>query len=486
MQYISDSENRSRLGQSRNGKPWMVISFYFDFRAGTAKANNLSGLLKSYLRQLVQASSKAKAAVEEDPRGRNLVIKNYEPDQKTLLCLIQLCIRAIAGHYSVCAFIDGLDEFRGDYAVLLRLVDSLNQNGIEKLVLACRPENILKLKLARRPDLKAFKMQDHNMHSIENYVREEIEMAFQEAGIAMDASTVVHQIIAGAQGVIIWARLVTTEIVNDILSGASEEEVFQKVNGYPSELDELYGRLFANLNRANSLETAAMLYFIRTARAEITTIWDLLCAMRFLRHFGCLPSWPQTLDLKAFTLRLSARLGSTVDLFYDDHVGFAIYPLQNEEEPNRTRLFHKTLNDYLDGRQWDNDILRRVIPDMQLAHPWLYISLKCVFQINISVDECELVTKLCDMDNPSESCLEEAALSISQSKRVQATAIARALRCLQVEDNGLALLPHALLEVVAAVHGGAFDTVSADHEIRKAMATPVITLCVTAARLLSY
>src|SRR5438309_1160957 len=41
----------------KNAVPWIVIRFFFDFRAGKGLANNLDGLLRSLLLQLVERIS---------------------------------------------------------------------------------------------------------------------------------------------------------------------------------------------------------------------------------------------------------------------------------------------------------------------------------------------------------------------------------------------------------------------------------------------
>lgn len=138
MKCVAESARTKTLLPARLDRQWLVVHFYFDFKAGVGIADSVDGLLKSILFQLARQSNDAADAIRHDPKGADYHAIRSNLDRQQLLHLLQVSTSAISPKYDVCGFVDGLDEFSGHSLDLLRFMDSLIHRGISKLCVASR------------------------------------------------------------------------------------------------------------------------------------------------------------------------------------------------------------------------------------------------------------------------------------------------------------------------------------------------------------
>ena len=393
MKYLVEHESTPRILQLCSGRQWFFLHFYFDYRAGTRIPNSHDGLLRSILYQIVGASQTADRAVRQDLAARYGRAVYEDLDKCDLQRALRTACSSILTDTEVCAFIDGLDEYSGLDIEVVRMVDFLAANGVRKLCIASRPEYVLAQHFERLPYLK---MQDHNLQTIQAYVGQTLEQLPLQLP-HVDINNLVKDVVMYAEGVILWAYLVTGHLVELLLGGATNEEINRQVQEFPKELNEVYERLLKNVKLEWQIEAAVLLLLIRTA-TDNTSPWDLNCAMKYLRDSGSLPSWPESpLSPHSFMLRLHARTGSMVNIM----PGPSQFPgSSTQESPSgnefhdhfisrsiRVRLFHKTLDSYLTASTWLSQVLSQAVPKIEPDQLWLCLYSRCIVEHEISETE---------------------------------------------------------------------------------------------------
>ncbi|KAK5080021.1 hypothetical protein LTR70_009031 [Exophiala xenobiotica] len=405
MKYLAEHESGPRILQHHHNCSWFLVHFYFDYRSGKEMPNSLEGLLRSILYQFVGANSTANQAVREHLNARHGYAIYENLDKSDLQRAFRIACKAVARTHKICAFVDGLDEFSGHHIEVVGMVHFLTNNGVHKLCVASRPEYVLAQHLARHPHLK---MQDCNLQTIRAYVSQTLEKLPLHLP-DMDVGQLIAKIVSRAEGVILWAHLVTGHLAELLLSGGTREEVYKRLDEFPKELNEVYERLLNNVKFDWQVEAAVLLLLIQTG-LETTNPWDLNCAMSYLRDCRKLPSWPKNLLTPYhFVLRLRARTGSMVDIIH----GPSLFPDSTwQEAPSgddfrdrfhcqstRVRLFHKTLDNYLTTSNWLNQVLTQANPAIDPEHLWLRLCSKCIVENEVSEQEHKQVLNLLSRPN---------------------------------------------------------------------------------------
>ena len=136
MKHLCKSEKTlSALRQS--GNEWKLLHFYFDFRAEDRTANRIEGMLRTFLHQFIKQVPFA----VEDVDHKMISALSQLTLHELLALLTDLLERSPA---KICAFIDGLDEFRGSSSDLLDVIHVLGDRASPnmKICLASRTEPI--------------------------------------------------------------------------------------------------------------------------------------------------------------------------------------------------------------------------------------------------------------------------------------------------------------------------------------------------------
>ncbi|KAF5547024.1 NACHT domain-containing protein [Fusarium napiforme] len=152
-----------------------------------------------------------------------------------------------------CLFIDGLDELMDDDGVctLIGFLDTLQiSSPLVKICMSSRPEQAIRLRLCREPDLK---MQDLTWLDIQRYVRATLGNAVGLVSSSIVVEDLVRDITNRAEGVFLWAVLVTRSVARGILNGDSKEDIRQRLDKTPRKLHELYFDMWARLGEDSDL-----------------------------------------------------------------------------------------------------------------------------------------------------------------------------------------------------------------------------------------
>ena len=404
MHHLATSSSTVTEILTSSGSPllkWVIVHFYFDFRARDTVANDVLGCLRSLILQICE-------------RGRIPLpqIPNFDADptlkerpvalQKILFELL------LETQENFILFLDGLDEFSGDWVQLEPFLLDLQE-------FTC--DNIRKVKVcvASRPDIPmtfrrstGFSMQNCNMRAIELYAdymfqklpEEVLHSALEDPQSDDPQQTsefrcIFRNIVSRAQGVFLWAEFAMHEIIAGVYGGLTATELQSRLLALPDVMNDMYGRIFERLHTKERLEALQMLMLVisyddlsdRFSSTESCLSLDiLLIAMRIINiapldHNGNLVIDTTKLlrmnvtseDSTVFRRRLETYCGGMLDL----------NAARNDQRPGilQIRICHETVMSFIREEWASTDTSALAV--WQYGNPWIPVVI-CSFAISIS------------------------------------------------------------------------------------------------------
>lgn len=403
MKHIADSRKTKQYLQ-RSGKEWAVIHFFFDFRAATTTANNLEGMLRSLLIQLLKQRPGLAARI-------HFTFTYDVLDLDPVACLDYVCQAAEAASFGICAFIDGLDEFEGSGADLVETLHSLQDRTGFKLCFASRPYQIFETNFCNYPNLV---MQDHNDGSIKMYAnaRWRSERLGLQAGLP---NAFTDRICEKASGVFLWARLATDELLQDLLRGKSIVALQNQLDEMPKEVEDMYQRILDRVPHVMRFETAMLLHMISssTSHSAQTKIWRLYTVIDAYATQNASEDTVRVLpvaldDEPGLEARIMNVLGDFVDISHfqerpNTYLHSETVPkfvirnnevVRQEASSLRVSLIHETLGAFFRGNAW---LMKHICIELQAVPPerlWINIYLNEMEKASsndLLIDNCVLV-----------------------------------------------------------------------------------------------
>ncbi|EQB48219.1 hypothetical protein CGLO_12569 [Colletotrichum gloeosporioides Cg-14] len=146
-------------------------------------------------------------------------------------------------------FIDGLDEFVGEHQALVDLLLSWvgrYPNNI-KICVSSREWVVFTRALVHSPKIK---LHEITFRDIQSFVRHKLADLISSTGdsIATErARRLIDQIIDKAEGVFLWVRIVVEGLISSHAAGDLMEDLEERVNDLPKELESLYENIFKSM-----------------------------------------------------------------------------------------------------------------------------------------------------------------------------------------------------------------------------------------------
>ena len=397
MSYLEKASGSWQI-HSRSDSRWSTIRFFFDFRAHDGLANNLEGFLRSLLFQILKQNPSS----EDEVHRLEEQFGDYKPATWTSSALKEAFVKVLRQiTVNMCILVDGLDEFSGNMHELMTLFHKLpsktNTGHLVKICLASRPHPVIAMALGDWPGLQ---MQAHNEKAIEQYASTTME----DLGVAANERRRFSADIAKkAEGVFLWARFAVKEIINGHAEGEDMNELYQRLEALPSDMEELYAYIFKRMNSKDHDEAQLMFQLVcfaqETYDVDSINLRQLKEAVAIAQNnisgFG---QHDSVEGLERFRKRVKAKSGGLLeeifyernfeaeDKFYgnledsDDSQASDAANERARENYNKNggtlKLIHRTAESYLERQGW---FLGLRSPQYPSPHAlWLHVCCKSI------------------------------------------------------------------------------------------------------------
>ncbi|KAI1057532.1 hypothetical protein LB505_010419 [Fusarium chuoi] len=243
--------HKQTMDSLRQWQPEAQILSHFFWKVGSPIQSSFMGFLCSLVYQAFSLDkSHAMSCLQKNPDWSRKTGPG-DWDKNDLQSLLHSYAKQPARPF--CLFIDGLDELMDDQGVgiLIDFLDTLQESPhLVKVCLSSRPEPAIRMRLGQNLDMK---MQDLTRNDIEQYVRANLKREVSLANSSMHIEDLVMDISWKAQGVFLWAVLVTRSVARGISNGDTREFIKKRLRKTPQKLHELYLDMWTRLGEDSDL-----------------------------------------------------------------------------------------------------------------------------------------------------------------------------------------------------------------------------------------
>ena len=231
---------------------------FFFWGPGSHLQKSLAGLLRSLIYQILERFPDLMPILAESSGPFQHGLRQFPTwTEQRLRATLQTFLSVGLENCRLCIFIDGLDEFHGDHITLLNLISSIRAITKVKFCLSSRPYSPFKHELGSSPMLK---LQDLTEPDIRKYVSDKLEGAPLKASwVPYPSSRIkdaVDTVVQKAEGVFLWVRLAVRDQLEGIRNGDDVEQLRERLQILPIEIEEVYGHMLHGIDRVYRKEVA--------------------------------------------------------------------------------------------------------------------------------------------------------------------------------------------------------------------------------------
>ena len=256
MKYIVEEPRTAEyLSEWKRGTELIIVTFFFK-DLGTELQKSATGLLRSIIWQITRYW----------PGMINLVLRRYgqskgqSPDpslltmlptwtETRLLQMLKDFINEKPAAVSLCAFIDGLDEYDGDEELLFEVIRLLSSASGCKVCVSGRPDQAFRTEFEAYPQCR---VQDLSKKDIEKMAIEKLKpcLVKYKPTETEAIDELVDELIQKAEGVFLWSSIMIKDLSKRSSFGDSIDELRDRLHETPSSMYGLYQRMLQRLDRS--------------------------------------------------------------------------------------------------------------------------------------------------------------------------------------------------------------------------------------------
>ncbi|KAI0173386.1 hypothetical protein GGR52DRAFT_571899 [Hypoxylon sp. FL1284] len=251
MKYLIGHENTKDSLRSWAGPGRAIIASHFFWSSGSSIQTSVEGLLRSLLfnvfRQCPEIISEACPAHWEAPDIS--FAASYEWKFRDLLACIRTIKALSITSVRFCFFVDGLDEFDGDYTEIAQMLTEVADCSTIKLCVASRPLNEFQDQFGADVS-RILRVHELTRDDTLKYSQSRLQAHPRWSVLGLDvqaAQSFLQKIADMAQGVFLWVTLVTQSLRN----GLTNDDTIHMLDS----VDPVYYRKSADLIQMQLLLT---------------------------------------------------------------------------------------------------------------------------------------------------------------------------------------------------------------------------------------
>jgi len=287
MKYlIRDARTFSSLRQWSSPLPCLTAAFY-SWNAGDELQKSQDGLLQSLLHQILR---QAPDIAHKLLPGRWAMLKMFgeaAADQLPIWTRRELfdglvSLGTFTNHiFNVAMFIDGLDEFTGDFTELIQLVKQLHSCPGVKVCVSSRPWNEFRDAFVDCPQLRMEKLTQDDMQT---FVRGKFQSNRAFIELHHTSPVIADELLSGivekASGVFLWVSVIVKTALAGLVDGDKLADLKATLEALPNDLENLYDALWSGI-KPEYKEDGARLFTVFSAFRDMN-----LSALYFSKFLG--------------------------------------------------------------------------------------------------------------------------------------------------------------------------------------------------------
>jgi hypothetical protein len=273
MKFLCEHHQTDTLLSKWAGQQKIVTASHFFWSAGTLMQKSQKGLLQALLFQILVHT----------PNLIPLVCpRHWNEDSPVSLYSIGWGLQDLFQAFEIlammdqlpakfCLFIDGLDEYNGDHAEIIRIINLLAQSPHIKLCVSSRPWTVF-VDAFGKSQWKLY-LQDLTRNDIRLYIKDNLEddLRFSELKKrkAIASERLVQQIVDKAQGVFLWVYLVVRSLLRGLTNSDDMSDLELRVAELPGHLEEYFKHMLNTIEDVYRQQTACIFRIMACAGSNL-------------------------------------------------------------------------------------------------------------------------------------------------------------------------------------------------------------------------
>lgn len=248
------------------GRKKLLFAKFFFWNPGTELQRSMEGLYRGILWEILRECPQLMKGVFPHvwndalaPADQRLRLSPFQFSELNVAFQRLVKNESIFEKHSVCLFIDGLDEYTGDYWVLCRhLKEWADGPTISlKICVSSRPYN--EFTHAFVSPNQHLQLHDLTRIDVRNFVQDQLENddRFIEKH-RQDAryEKILDAVIEKADGVFLWVCLAVQEVLKGLCNSYSLLQLEEELSQLPSDLETMFRRIIASIHRSDRVRAA--------------------------------------------------------------------------------------------------------------------------------------------------------------------------------------------------------------------------------------
>jgi hypothetical protein len=263
MKHLFKAQHTKDLLVRWSGQESLILASFFFWNLGTMYQKSQEGLLRGLLFRVLEAN---RSLIPE--LLPNMWRQAFTSDEQFInlpsLAEIKGVFEKLSDCQDVsrkfCFFIDGLDEYEGNYLDGIAFIEQLSRSPAIKVVLSSRPIPSCVEAFSAKPHLQ---LQDLTKPDIEQYVLDSVashpymkELLKTDQG---EASAILADLVDKASGVFLWVVLACNSLLQGFASYDRVSQLRHRVDELPPELESLFQHMLSRVEFRYRNEAAKLL-----------------------------------------------------------------------------------------------------------------------------------------------------------------------------------------------------------------------------------
>jgi hypothetical protein len=256
----------------------LSMAGFFFCNGGTKEQRSQLGLLRALLFEVLDSSpdlipvvlpwvwarrySQALDPLTPQPPEKKLSLSN-------LMQAFTVLVQQTKVSLKLCLFIDGLDEYEGELEKIVTIFEGLSRSPNVKICVSSQPLLVFDDAFSKFSGLK---LRDLTLKDIKNYVNAELATSKRYQQLAADdpmsAAALEQEIVASADGVFLWVRLVVESLLSSFGNGNDLRDLQSRFRMLPTDLEKLYHYLLMNKIDPVYMDDASKMFKIMRAASD--------------------------------------------------------------------------------------------------------------------------------------------------------------------------------------------------------------------------
>jgi hypothetical protein len=374
MRYIYHHPKTQQELSEWAGPTTLSRAGFFFWNTGTKEQRSQLGLLRALLFEILDGSRDLIPVVLPWLWARSYSqaldpLTPHSPEKKLSLSSLTQAFTILVQQTKVplklCLFIDGLDEYEGDFSKIVGVFEGLSRSQNVKLCVSSQPLIVFEDTFSAFPGLK---LQDLTLNDVEKYVKEELTTSERYQQLAakepIPAAELEQEIVTSADGVFLWVRLVVECLLSGFGNDNGVHDLQSRLRVLPTDLKQLYHHLLMNKIDPVYMDDATKMFKIirETKDSELSVLAFALTDESYFEKAITSPLRPWnegeiTSACQKMEDRMKARCAGLIE--FSGTVTEALYEPASKAN-GKVQYLHRTVRDYLEKPEIHNLITSHI------------------------------------------------------------------------------------------------------------------------------